>query len=74
MRRLRPSVLFLWGPGFESLEASGGYFHHANVRMPRWLRYFIQTATRYSAYHEIDLHTYNFADIRGSMFATKCMP
>ena len=43
--------------------ATGEYFYHANVRMPKWLRFFIQTPELHSIHHQYDVHQYNFADI-----------
>jgi sterol desaturase/sphingolipid hydroxylase (fatty acid hydroxylase superfamily) len=38
-------------------------FYHANVRTPRWLRFFIQTPELHSIHHQYDVHRYNFSDI-----------
>jgi len=43
--------------------ATGEYFYHANVKTPRWLRYFIQTPELHSVHHQLDHHTHNFGDI-----------
>jgi sterol desaturase/sphingolipid hydroxylase (fatty acid hydroxylase superfamily) len=43
--------------------ATGEYFYHANVRTPKWLRYFIQTPELHSIHHQYDVHRYNFGDI-----------
>ncbi len=43
--------------------ATGEYFYHANVRTPKWLRFFIQTPELHSIHHQYDVHQYNFADI-----------
>ncbi len=43
--------------------ATGEYFYHANVKTPRWLRYFIQTPELHSIHHQYDVHKYNFGDI-----------
>jgi len=43
--------------------ATGEYFYHANVRTPKWLRYFIQTPELHSIHHQYDLHKYNYGDI-----------
>ena len=43
--------------------ATGEYFYHANVRTPKWLRFFIQTPELQSIHHQYDVHQYNFADI-----------
>jgi sterol desaturase/sphingolipid hydroxylase (fatty acid hydroxylase superfamily) len=42
---------------------TGEYFYHANLRTPRWLRYFIQTPELHSIHHQFDVHRYNFGDI-----------
>ena len=43
--------------------ATGEYFYHANVRTPKWLRFFIQTPELHSIHHQYDVHKYNFGDI-----------
>ena len=43
--------------------ATGEYFYHANLRTPKWLRYFIQTPELHSIHHQYDVHKYNFADL-----------
>jgi sterol desaturase/sphingolipid hydroxylase (fatty acid hydroxylase superfamily) len=43
--------------------ATGEYFYHANIRTPRWLRFFIQTPELHSIHHQYDVHKYNFSDI-----------
>jgi sterol desaturase/sphingolipid hydroxylase (fatty acid hydroxylase superfamily) len=48
---------------YNFFAATGEYFYHANVRTPRWLRYFIQTPELHSIHHEYDVHRYNFSDI-----------
>jgi sterol desaturase/sphingolipid hydroxylase (fatty acid hydroxylase superfamily) len=48
---------------YNFFAATGEYFYHANVRTPRWLRYFIQTPELHSIHHQYDVHRYNFGDI-----------
>jgi sterol desaturase/sphingolipid hydroxylase (fatty acid hydroxylase superfamily) len=48
---------------YNFFAATGEYFYHANVRTPKWLRYFIQTPELHSIHHEFDSHNYNFSDI-----------
>lgn len=43
--------------------ATGEYFYHANLRTPKWLRFFIQTPELHSIHHQYDVHKYNFGDI-----------
>lgn len=43
--------------------ATGEYFYHANVRAPKWLRYFIQTPQLHSIHHQYGVHKYNFSDL-----------
>jgi sterol desaturase/sphingolipid hydroxylase (fatty acid hydroxylase superfamily) len=50
----------LW---YNLFAATGEYFYHANVRTPRWLRFFIQTAELHSVHHQYGVHAHNFADI-----------
>ena len=48
---------------YNFFAATGEYFYHANIRTPRWLRFFIQTPELHSIHHEYDVHKYNFSDI-----------
>jgi sterol desaturase/sphingolipid hydroxylase (fatty acid hydroxylase superfamily) len=48
---------------YNFFAATGEYFYHANIRTPKWLRYFIQTPELHSIHHQFDVHKYNFADI-----------
>lgn len=48
---------------YNLFAATGEYFYHANVKTPKWLRYFIQTPELHSIHHQIDVHRYNFSDI-----------
>ena len=48
---------------YNVFAATGEYFYHANVKTPRWLRYFVQTPELHSIHHQYDLHSFNFADI-----------
>lgn len=50
----------LW---FNFFAATGEYFYHANIKTPRWLRYFIQTPELHSIHHQFDVHNYNYSDI-----------
>jgi sterol desaturase/sphingolipid hydroxylase (fatty acid hydroxylase superfamily) len=42
---------------------TGEYFYHANLRTPRWLKYFIQTPELHSIHHQLDVHRHNYGDI-----------
>lgn len=48
---------------YNFFAATGEYFYHANVKIPKWLRYFIQTPELHSIHHQLDVHKYNFSDI-----------
>lgn len=48
---------------YNFFAATGEYFYHANIRTPKWLRYFIQTPELHSIHHQYDVHKYNFADL-----------
>jgi sterol desaturase/sphingolipid hydroxylase (fatty acid hydroxylase superfamily) len=48
---------------YNFFAATGEYFYHANVRTPRWLRFFIQTPELHSIHHQYDVHRFNFSDI-----------
>ncbi len=48
---------------YNVFAATGEYFYHANVKTPRWLRYFIQTPELHSIHHQYDVHSYNYSDI-----------
>lgn len=48
---------------YNFFAATGEYFYHANLKSPRWLRYFVQTPELHSIHHQYDVHSYNFADI-----------
>lgn len=48
---------------YNFFAATGEYFYHANLRTPRWLRFFIQTPELHSIHHQYDVHKYNFSDI-----------
>lgn len=48
---------------YNFFAATGEYFYHANVKTPKWLRYFVQTPELHSIHHQYDVHTYNFSDI-----------
>ena len=48
---------------YNFFAGTGEYFYHANVRTPRWLRYFIQTPELHSVHHEFDVHRHNYGDI-----------
>lgn len=48
---------------YNFFAATGEYFYHANLKTPKWLRYFIQTPELHSIHHELDVHRYNFSDI-----------
>lgn len=48
---------------YNFFAATGEYFYHANIRTPKWLRYFIQTPELHSIHHQFDVHNYNYADL-----------
>ena len=48
---------------YNFFAATGEYFYHANVKTPKWLRYFIQTPELHSIHHQLDVHRYNFSDL-----------
>ena len=48
---------------YNFFAATGEYFYHANVKTPKWLRYFIQTPELHSIHHQLDVHQHNFSDI-----------
>ena len=48
---------------YNFFAATGEYFYHANVKTPKWLRYFVQTPELHSIHHEYNVHNYNFSDI-----------
>ena len=48
---------------YNFFAATGEYFYHANVKTPKWLRYFIQTPELHSIHHQLDVHKYNFGDL-----------
>jgi sterol desaturase/sphingolipid hydroxylase (fatty acid hydroxylase superfamily) len=48
---------------FNFFAGTGEYFYHANLRAPRWLRYFIQTPQLHSIHHQFDVHNYNYGDL-----------
>jgi len=54
---------FTGGVWYNFLAGVGEYLYHANIRMPAWLRYFIQTPELHSIHHQFDVHKYNFSDI-----------
>ena len=51
------------GAWYNLFAALGEYFYHANVRTPRWLRYFVQTPELHSVHHQYDFHSRNYSDI-----------
>ncbi|MFT7088125.1 MAG: sterol desaturase/sphingolipid hydroxylase (fatty acid hydroxylase superfamily) [Rickettsiales bacterium] len=51
------------GIWYNFFASTGEYFYHANVKTPKWLRYFIQTLELHSAHHQLDVHRYNFGDL-----------
>ena len=48
---------------YNFFAATGEYFYHANVKTPKWLRYFIQTPELHSIHHQYDVHNFNFSDL-----------
>ena len=53
----------LAGLWYNMFAATGEYFYHANIKTPKWLRYFIQTPELHSIHHEYDVHKYNYSDL-----------
>lgn len=53
----------LAGVWYNMFAATGEYFYHANIKTPKWLRYFIQTPELHSIHHEYDVHKYNYSDL-----------
>jgi sterol desaturase/sphingolipid hydroxylase (fatty acid hydroxylase superfamily) len=53
----------LGGVWYNFFAGTGEYFYHANVKTPRWLRYFIQTPELHSIHHQFDVHKFNFSDL-----------
>jgi sterol desaturase/sphingolipid hydroxylase (fatty acid hydroxylase superfamily) len=51
------------GVWYNFFAATGEYFYHANVKTPKWLRYFVQTPELHSIHHQYDVHSFNFGDI-----------
>jgi len=56
-------VSLLAGFWYNLFAATGEYFYHANVKTPKWLRYFIQTPELHSIHHQYDVHNYNYSDL-----------
>jgi sterol desaturase/sphingolipid hydroxylase (fatty acid hydroxylase superfamily) len=48
---------------YNFFASTGEYFYHANIKTPRWLRYFIQTPELHSVHHQFNVHNYNFSDL-----------
>lgn len=48
---------------YNLFAATGEFFYHANIKTPKWLRYFIQTPELHSIHHEYDVHKHNFSDL-----------
>ncbi len=48
---------------YNFFAATGEYFYHANLRTPRWLRFFIQTPELHSIHHQLDVHRHNYGDL-----------
>ena len=48
---------------YNMFAATGEYFYHANIKTPKWLRYFIQTPELHSIHHQYDVHKFNFSDL-----------
>jgi sterol desaturase/sphingolipid hydroxylase (fatty acid hydroxylase superfamily) len=40
-----------------------GYFIHSNIKVPRWVGYFIQTPQMHRMHHEYQKHSSNYCDI-----------
>lgn len=48
---------------YNFFAATGEYFYHANLKTPKWLRYFIQTPELHSIHHQYGVHQHNYSDI-----------
>lgn len=48
---------------YNLFAATGEYFYHANIKSPKWLRYFIQTPELHSIHHQYNVHKYNYSDL-----------
>jgi sterol desaturase/sphingolipid hydroxylase (fatty acid hydroxylase superfamily) len=46
-----------------ALTVFTGFLSHSNIRTPVWLGWFFQRPEQHSIHHQIDLHTYNYADL-----------
>ncbi len=51
------------GAWYNLFAATGEYFYHANVKAPKWLRYFVQTPELHSIHHQYDVHSFNYSDV-----------
>lgn len=56
-------VSFVASFWYNLFAATGEYFYHANIKSPKFLRYFIQTPELHSIHHQLDVHKFNFSDI-----------
>lgn len=56
-------VSLLAGFWYNLFAATGEYFYHANIKSPKWLRYFIQTPELHSIHHQYNVHKFNFSDL-----------
>lgn len=48
---------------FNFFAATGEYFYHSNIKVPKWVKYLIQTPQLHSIHHQLDVHQYNYGDI-----------
>lgn len=48
---------------YNFFAATAEYFYHSNFKSPHWLKYIIQTPELHSIHHQLDVHSYNFADL-----------
>ena len=48
---------------YNFFAATGEYFYHANIKTPKWLRFFIQTPELHSIHHQYKAHDHNFGDL-----------
>ena len=51
------------GAWYALFAAAGEYFYHANIKVPHWVGFVIQTPELHSIHHQLDVHNYNFGDI-----------
>lgn len=48
---------------FQLVAGFAKFFHHANLRTPRWTGYLLQRPEHHSVHHELGVHQFNFGDL-----------